>query len=73
MFHQGTSGFQSYVSTDAKAPFQLRARTITWCIFLFVVGGVIGNRSDAVLVHLWNSIANSVTAGQWSWIITGGV
>lgn len=72
MFHQEASVFQGYVSTKTKTPFQLKIRTITWCVFLFVVGGVIGNRSDAILLQLWSVIINYVGADRWPWIITGG-
>jgi len=60
----------SIVKTKVSERFKVRA--ILGSILLFVVGGVVGNRSDAVFLQSWSAVNGSMMGNWLPWVIAGG-
>ena len=69
---QELSGVRELPLIKAKNFERLKVRAVLGSILLFVVGGVVGNRSDAAFLQSWNAIVGSIMGNFWPWTIAGG-
>lgn len=58
--------------TKSKTPSRFNMHTIVWSILLFITGRIVGNRSDAAFLQLWDALMQSGAANQLLCVTLGG-